>query len=226
MVISRDQTLNPRITVAGASLERVQRYKYLGSWVNEAWESDNEIKARIEIARASFNKMKKVLCNKKLDVNLRVRMLQCYIWPIVFYGCEAWTIKEHMRQKLEALEMWFYRRMLQISWVQRVRNDEVLRRVKKSRELMKNIKRRKVAYLGHVLRYERYHLLQTIMMGKIEGKRRVGRRNPNMSRLRRWSSHLMAKSVLNASLWRIPPSLLQNMNSPLSSVSNAVDLDT
>ena len=82
----------------------------------------------------------------------------------------------------------FYRRMLQISWVQRVRNDEVLRRVKKSRELMKNIKRRKVAYLGHVLRHERYHLLQTIMMGKIEGKRRVGRRKMSWLRnIRQWT---------------------------------------
>lgn len=83
MVVSRNPNLNPNISVAGKQLERVRQYKYLGAWVNEAWESEQEIKTRIEIARASFNRLEKVLCCRQLNIKLRVRLLLCYIWPIV-----------------------------------------------------------------------------------------------------------------------------------------------
>ncbi|CAH2238699.1 jg13382 [Pararge aegeria aegeria] len=121
--------------------------------------------------------MKKVLCNRRLNVPLRIRFLRCYIWPILLlhtaYGCEAWTIKEDFRKRIEAFEMWRFRRMLAISWTLKVSNEEVLRRVN---QLLHTIKIRKVAYLGHVLRHERYELLQLIMMGKVAGRRGVGRR--------------------------------------------------
>ncbi|CAH2232123.1 jg20798 [Pararge aegeria aegeria] len=71
--------------------------------------------------------------------------------------------------------------MLRISWTQKVSNVRVLQRVARSRELLLIIKKRKVEYLGHVLRHERYQLLRLIMMGKVEGKRRVPTR-----RLRRF----------------------------------------
>ncbi|CAH2217248.1 jg20683 [Pararge aegeria aegeria] len=75
--------------------------------------------------------------------------------------------------------MWCYRRMLRRmlrSWTQKVSNVRVLQRVARSLELLLIIKKRKVKYLGHVLRHERYQLLQLIMMGKVEGERRVERR--------------------------------------------------
>lgn len=85
--------------------------------------------------------------------------------------------------------MWCYRRMLKIRWIHRVTNKEVLRRAGKSRELMATMKRRKTAYLGHVLRHERYQLLQVVMMGKVEGKRAVGRRRTSwLSNIRKWTS--------------------------------------
>ncbi|CAH2219177.1 jg26275 [Pararge aegeria aegeria] len=69
--------------------------------------------------------------------------------------------------------MWTLRRMLAISWTRKVSNEEVLRRVNQRRELL-HTKIRKVAYLGHVLRHERYELLQLIMMGKVARRRGVG----------------------------------------------------
>ncbi|CAH2210915.1 jg7570 [Pararge aegeria aegeria] len=125
--------------------------------------------------------MKKVLCNRRLKIPLRIRLLHCYIWPILLYGCEAWTIKEDLRKRIEAFEMWTFRRMLAISWTLKVSNEEVLRRVNQRRELLHTIKIRKVAYLGHVLRHERYELLQLIMMGKVAGRRGVGRRKKSVS---------------------------------------------
>ncbi|XP_049874692.1 uncharacterized protein LOC126372825 [Pectinophora gossypiella] len=84
--------------------------------------------------------------------------------------------------------MWCYRRMLRLSWTQKVTNMKVLQRVGMSRKLMQTVKKRKVAYLGHILRNERYQLLQLIMMGKIEGKRRRGRRKKSWLRnIREWT---------------------------------------
>ncbi|CAH2235222.1 jg10474 [Pararge aegeria aegeria] len=69
---------------------------------------------------------------------------------IPLYRCEAWTIEEDLRKRIEAFEMWIFRRMLSISWTLKVSNEEVLRRVNQRRELLHTIKIRKVAYLGHV----------------------------------------------------------------------------
>lgn len=187
LVVSRNH-LNPRITVAGADIERVQKYKYLGAWVNEEWDSEQEIRTRIGIAQTTLKRMGKVLCSRQLSIKLRVRLLQCYVWPVVLYGSEAWTLKANTQKFLEAFEMWCYRRMLRISWTQKVSNERVLQRVGKSRDLLLTIKKRKVAYLGHVLRHEKYDLLQLIMMGKIAGRRRVGRRKKSWLRnIREWT---------------------------------------
>lgn len=105
------------------------------------------------------------------------------------YGSEAWTLKANTQRFHEAFEMWCYRRMLRISWTQKVSNVRVLQRVGKSRELLQTINKRKVAYLGHVLRHEKYELLQLIMMGKVAGKRRVGRRKKSWLRnIREWTN--------------------------------------
>ena len=176
MVISKRTNLSLKISVSGEKLDVVRKYKYLGTWLTEDWESDTEVKTRIEVSRSAFNQMRPILSSRNISIPLRTRLLQCYIWPIVLYGCEAWTIKEDIRKRIEAFEMWTYRRMLSISWTQKVTNAEVLRRVGQNRKLMQTIKTRKVAYLGHVFRHERYDLLQLIIMGKIAGKRGVGRR--------------------------------------------------
>ncbi|XP_072933758.1 uncharacterized protein [Epargyreus clarus] len=187
MVISNTSHSTTRITVSGQNLERVQKYKYLGTWLNEDWNSDLEIKTRIEIARSAFNTMRKVLCSRSINIKLRTRLLHCYIWPIILYGCEAWTIKEDLRKRIEAFEMWTYRRLLSISWTQKVTNVKILERVGQKRALMLTVKQRKVS-LGHVLRHPRYNLLQLIMMGKVAGRRKVGRRKKSWLRnIREWT---------------------------------------
>ena len=100
---------------------------------------------------------------------------------------EAWTLKRIDERRLKAFKMWLYRRMLRISWVERVTNVEVLRCMKKEREALLTIKKRKLLYMGHVMRGEKYQTLQVIMQGKIQGKRSMGRRrNSWLKNLREW----------------------------------------
>ena len=70
----------------------------------------------------------------------------------MFYGCETWTISEAMKKQLEAAEMWFLRRMMKISWMKKVTNEDVLRRAQSERQLMKQIVKRQCSFLGHIVR--------------------------------------------------------------------------
>ncbi|KAF6217287.1 hypothetical protein GE061_001641 [Apolygus lucorum] len=119
-----------------------------------------------------------VFSKRRIDVDLRIFLL---------YGCETWTLDPAMERKLVASEMYIYRCILRISWMDRVTNVEVLRRVGKSVELLLTVKERKTQYNGHVMRGDRYELLRLIIEGKIEGRRSVGRRkNSWLKDLRRW----------------------------------------
>uniref|UniRef100_A0A8D9EXQ6 Uncharacterized protein n=1 Tax=Cacopsylla melanoneura TaxID=428564 RepID=A0A8D9EXQ6_9HEMI len=84
--------------------------------------------------------------------------------------------QQRMREKIAGIEMWSYRRILRIPWTDRVTNIEVLNRMGKEVEVLYDIKRRKLSYLGHVMRGPKYEILHLIIQGKIVGKRSVGRR--------------------------------------------------
>lgn len=105
--------------------------------------------------------------------------------------------------------MWCYRRILKISWVDRITNDAVLRRMGKEREIINNVKKRKLEYLGHVMRNEqRYNLLQLILQGKIFGKRGPGRRRISwLQNLRKWFS-LTTTGLFKAAVKKIRIAML------------------
>ena len=100
-------------------------------------------------------------------------MLECYAWSVILYECDAWTINESMEKRTEAAEMRFLRRMLRISWIEKVSNEEVLRKAGVERSLMKVIRKRQMQFLGHAMRSE--GMKNLMLTGNIEGKRSKGR---------------------------------------------------
>jgi hypothetical protein len=118
----------------------------------------------------------------KLDLNLRKKLVKCYIWSIALYGAETWTLRKVDQKYLESFEMWCWRSMEKISWTDRVRNDDVLQRVKEERNILHTIKRKKANWIGHILR--KNCLLTRVIEGKIEGRIEVtGRRGRRRNRL-------------------------------------------
>jgi len=115
------------IKIDQKQLENVECFKYLGSMLTEDGRCTCEIKFRIAMAKATFNK-KKNLFTSKLDFNLRKRLVRCYVWSIVLYGAETWTLRSTDQKHLESFKMWCWRRM-EISWTDYVRNEKVLLRV-------------------------------------------------------------------------------------------------
>jgi hypothetical protein len=126
-----------------------------------------EIEYRIVKAKAAFNR-KKTLFNSKLDLNLRKKLVKCYIWNTALCGVETWTLLKVGRKYLESFEIWCWRRMEKISWTDHMGNEEVLHRMKEERNILHIIKRRKANWIGHTLR--RNCLLEHIIEGKIEGE--------------------------------------------------------
>jgi hypothetical protein len=126
-------------------LENVEYFNYLGSMQTNDARCTCEIKSRITMAKAAFNK--KTLFTSKLDLNLRKKLVKCYIWSIALYGAEMWILQKIDQKYLESFETWCWSRMEKISWTDRVRNEEVLHRVKDDRYILHTIKREKLTGL-------------------------------------------------------------------------------
>jgi hypothetical protein len=128
---------------------------------------------RIVTTKAAFNS-KKGLFSSKLDLNLRKKLVKCYIWCRTLYGAETWTLRKVDQKYLESFEVCYCRKMGKISWTDHVRNEEVLHRVKEERNIIHTVKRRNANWIGHILR--RNCLLKHFIEGKIEVTGRQGGR--------------------------------------------------
>jgi len=116
------------------------------------------------------------------DLELRKKLVKCYIWSIALYRAETWTLRAVDQKHLESFEMWCWRRMKKISWTDHVRNEGILLRVKEQRNILHEIRTRKANWIGHILR--RNCLLQRVIAWKIKGGIQVtGRRGRRRRKL-------------------------------------------
>ena len=177
MVISKENITGVNLVINQRTIERVKQYPYLGTIINENWDNSQEVKFRIGKARSFFQKMSAVFKSHNLTLGTKIRLLHCYVYSVLLYGVETWTLNKNTEKKLEASELWLYRCILRIPWIKKVTNLEVMRRMNTTPQLIKIVKCRQLQYLGHIMRNtKRYDLLQKILQGKINSKRGPGRR--------------------------------------------------
>ena len=171
----------------------------MGSTLTSDGRSDTEIKRRIGIAKKAFRSLGQVLENKQISLSTKKRVVKCYVWSALMYGCEGWNISQAMQEHLEATETWFLKRMLNISWMDRTTNEAILKKANTRRALMTMITTRQLRFSGHVNRKETIEYLA--MMGKIEGKRARGRQRMTLlsNVIRRMEGTWTACEVLQAS---------------------------
>lgn len=161
------------IKVGNINIKETESFNYLGSLVTADGKCKKEIRRRIMFSKDNFQKLKPIFSNRNISIQLKIRLLKCYIWPILTYGCEAWTITPELIRNLEAAEMWFLRRILGISYKDKITNVEVLKRTGVKRELISSITSRQLKFLGHVIRKEGTESVS--LQGRIKGKRSRGR---------------------------------------------------
>ena len=128
MVITRkDQTPEINIEIDGCKIAQVKEFVYLGQTITDDGRCDKAIRKRIEIARSAFNGFGKTLTSRDISIPTKLRLVKCYVWSTLLYGCETWTLSQQIMKKLQAFEMWIYRKMLKISWSDKKTNEEVLK---------------------------------------------------------------------------------------------------
>jgi len=204
MRISR-QPFSVKTMIDQKQLENVESFKYSGRVLTNYGRCTGEIKCRIALAKAALNK-KRASFASTLDLELRKKLVKCYIWSVAICGAETWTLRAVDQKQLESVETWCWRRMEKISWTDRVRNEEVLIRVKEQGNILHEISKRKANWIGHILR--RNCLLQRVIEGKIkEGIEVRGRRGRRRRKLlddlkkRRGYFHLK-EEALYCTIWR------------------------
>ena len=113
---------------------------------------------------------------KSRDVTLptKVCLVKAMVFPVVMYGCESWTIKKAESQRIDAFELWCWKRLLRVPWAARRSNQSILKEISPEYSLEGLMLKLKLQYFGHLMRRAN-SLEKTLMLGKIEGKRRRGR---------------------------------------------------
>ena len=99
---------------------------------------ESEIRIRIGMAKDAFGKRKELLA-QKMNISLKKRMIKSIVWSLALYGAETWTLRKEDIRRLEALEMWLCRRLENVGWEDRMRNEKALESVGESRKLVETI---------------------------------------------------------------------------------------
>ena len=104
------------------------------------------------MSKDTFSKMKSIFTNRNIRLSTKVNTLKAYIWSILMYGCECWTLTKDLERRLEAAEMWYLRRIMRISWTEKKSNEEVMEMAGYKRSLLKTIRERQLNFFGHINR--------------------------------------------------------------------------
>ena len=160
------------INIEDIQLEEVNEFCYLGSIISRDGRCNKEVIRRIGMTKEAFTKRRELMSGS-LSLMLKKRLIKSLVWSVLLYGSEAWTLNKDERRRLEACEMWIWRRMLKVSWKEHTSNEEILQQVQEGRILMETLHTRQKEWIGHILRHD--SLLRLVLEGKIEGKKARGR---------------------------------------------------
>ena len=159
--------------IDGKTMETVSDLIFLGSKVTLAGDCSHEIKRCLFLGRKAMTNQDSVLKSRDIILLTKVHRVIAMAFPVVMCECERWTIKKAERQSIDASELWCWRRFLRVPCTARRSNQSILKEISPEYSLEKLMLKLKVQYFGYlILRAD--SLEQTLMLGKIEGRRRRG----------------------------------------------------
>ena len=159
--------------IDGETMETVTDY-FLGSKVTADGDCSHEIKRCLLIERKAMTNLDSVLKSRDITLLTKVRLVKAMAFPVVMYECESWTIKEAEHQRIDAFELWCWRRLLRVPWTARRSNQSILKEICPGISLEGMMLKQKLQYFGHLMRRVD-SLEKTLMLGGIGGRRRRGR---------------------------------------------------
>ena len=150
------------------------------------------------MAKEAFNKSRELLI-KNFEKTITKRLVKTLVWSVALYAAETWTMLKDDLRRLEALEMWLWRRIEKISWTEKITNNEVLRRVGEKCSMVNLVVNRKKNWIGHVLRRE--GLMREVIVGRMMGKRTRGRKRNGMLEMENGSYETLKRRSQNRRFW-------------------------
>ena len=156
------------------TVETVTAFILGGSKITAGGDCSHEIKRRLLLGRKTMTNLDSILKSKDITLPIKAHLVKAIVFSVAMYGCESWTIKKAERWRIDAFELWCWRRLLRVIWTARRPNQSILKEISPEYSLEGLMLKLKLQYFGHLMRrtdsFER-----TLMLGKIEGRRRRGR---------------------------------------------------
>ena len=134
---------------------------------------NHEIKRLLLLGRKAMANLVSMLKSRDITLLTKVHVVKAMVFPIVLYGCESWTIKKAECQRIDAFELWCWRKLLRVPWAARRSNQSILKEIRSEYSLEGLMPKLKLQYFAHLMR-RADSLEKTLMLGKIEGRRRRG----------------------------------------------------
>ena len=159
--------------IDGEAVETVSDFILGGSKIIAYGDCSHEIKRCLLLGRKIMTNLDSILKRKDITLPTKFRLIKAMIFPVVIYGCESWTIKKAERQRIDAFELWCWRRLLRVPWTARRSNQSILKEISPECSLEGMMLKLKLQYFGYLM--QRIDSLEkTLILGKTEGRRRKG----------------------------------------------------
>ena len=151
-------------------------FNFLGSKITADGDYSHEIKRCLPLGRKVMTNLDSIFKSRDITLSTKVHhLVTAMIFPVVIYGCESWTIKKAERRRIDAFELWCWRRLLRVPWTARRSNQSILKEINPRCSLEGLMLKLKLQYFGHLIqRVDSFE--KTLMLGKIEGRQRRGHR--------------------------------------------------
>ena len=155
------------------TVEAVSDFIVLGSKITADGDCSHEIKRHLLLGRKVMTNLDSVLKSRDITLPTNVHLVKAMVFPVVMYGCESWTVKKAECQRIDAFELWCWRRLLTLPWTARRSNQSILKEISPGCSLERLMLKLKLQYFDHLMRRVD-SLEKTLMLGTIGGRRRRG----------------------------------------------------
>ena len=162
------------LQIGGETVETVADFIFLGSRITADSDCSPEIKRHLLLGRKVMTNLDSMLKSRDITLSTKVHLVKAMVFPVIMYGYESWTIKKAECQRIDTFELWCWRRLLRVPWTERRPNKSILKEISPEYSLEGLMLRLKLQYSGHVMR-RTDSFEKTLMLGKIEGRRKRGR---------------------------------------------------
>ena len=150
------------------------RLYFGGSKITADGHCSHEIKRRLLLGRKFMTNLDDTLISRDIILPTNVCLVKAMVFPVVMYGCESWNVKKTEHRKIDAFELWCWRRLLRVPWTARRSNQSILKEISPECSLEGLMLKLKIQYFGHLM-WKINSFEKSLMLGKIEGRRRRGR---------------------------------------------------